>query len=185
MVWQVFGLGVLMVTSVYFCWEFADYELSLRHVSLLGHHYHWSDMLGVILFNFSLVLAIPAWLHEKKDDVSVNGVVNGSTFIATSLYIAVGAMGALALPNVNVNMLSPMVSGAFGPGMQFSCSIFAFFIIRLDILLFSVLTRYSRTLECAATALQTCSWSGFLGPCHGAFIKATPLRICWTGGEFC
>jgi len=102
-------------------------------------------MFGVILFNFALVLAIPAWLFEKKESVSVAKVVHTSTAIALALYIGVGIMGALAIPKVNVNMLTPMVSGAFGIGMQCAASVFAFFIIGLDVPLFSVLTRYNLT----------------------------------------
>lgn len=101
--------------------------------------------MGVILFNFSLVMAIPAWLNEKKETVSVEKVVYGSTAISTALYIAVGILGAFAIPNVNVNLLEPMVSGAYGAGLQLSGSLFAFFIIGLDIPLFSVLCRYNLT----------------------------------------
>jgi hypothetical protein len=55
----------------------------------------------------------------------------------------VGAFGAYAIPQVNPNVLEPMVSGAFGNAMRIGASIFAFFIIGLDIPLFSVLTRYN------------------------------------------
>jgi amino acid permease len=117
--------------------------LTLKHVSVWGHQ--WSDMMGVILFNFSLVLAIPAWLNEKKESVSVRHTIVVSTAISTALYISVGIIGALAIPEVNVNMLSPMTSGAFGRGIQVAASLFAFFIIGLDIPLFSVLARYNLT----------------------------------------
>ena len=142
--WQVFGSGILITTSFYFCFMFMDSEhLSFQNVTWWGHQ--WSDMLGVILFNFTLVLAIPAWLHDKAPSVSVNKVVYGSTAISTGLYIAVGCLGAMAIPRVNVNMLLPMVSGAYGSGMAAASSVFAFFIIGLDIPLFSVLTRYNLT----------------------------------------
>lgn len=61
-------------------------------------------MVGVILFNFALVLAIPAWLHSKKEDVPVRQVVHHSTILSVILYILVGSLGALAIPHVNVNM---------------------------------------------------------------------------------
>jgi hypothetical protein len=141
--WQIFGFAVLTATSIYFCATFSTYELSLKHVSLWGSS--WKGMLGVILFNFALVLAIPAWLHEKKETVNVNQVIQHSTAMSTGLYICVGILGAFAIPKVNVNMLSPMVSGAFGSGIQIAGSVFAFFIIGLDIPLFSVLTRYNLT----------------------------------------
>jgi len=142
--WQIFGFSLLVSISMYFCAVFSTYDhLSFHHVTWWGSQ--WSDMLGVILFNFGLVLAIPAWLHEKRPQVSVNTVVYGSTAISTGLFIAVGSLGALAIPKANVNMLEPMVSGAYGGGMQIAASLFAFFIIGLDIPLFSVLARYNLT----------------------------------------
>jgi hypothetical protein len=100
-------------------------------------------MLGVILFNFGLVMAVPSWLAEKEDHVSVGKVVYGSTTVAVFLYVAVGLLGALSIPNVNANALEPMTSGAFGKPLRIGGSIFAFFIIGLDIPLFAVLTRYN------------------------------------------
>ena len=139
----VVGFVILVTTSVYFCADLSQFHLTLQHASLWGHK--WDDMLGVILFNFALVLAIPAWLHEKKEHVGVGRTVFLSTVISLALYISVGIIGALAIPKVNINLLDPMVSGAFGPGVQVAASVFAFFIIGLDIPLFSVLTRYNLT----------------------------------------
>jgi hypothetical protein len=67
--WQIFGFFVLMVTSMEFIVSFSLYGLAWKHVPMWGGQ--WDRMLGVILFNFSLVLAIPAWLSEKKTSVSV------------------------------------------------------------------------------------------------------------------
>ena len=100
-------------------------------------------MLGVIMFNFGLVMAVPSWLAEKEESVSVGKVVYGSTTVAVFLYVAVGLLGALSIPNVNPNALEPMTSGAFGAPLRIGGSIFAFFIIGLDIPLFAVLTRYN------------------------------------------
>jgi hypothetical protein len=142
--WQIFGFALLCSLSLYFCIAFAGYHsLTLDNVTLWG--FQWSDMLGVILFNFALVMAVPSWLHEKKDTVSVKKVVYGSTAIAMILYVSVGILGAFAIPHVKVNMLEPMVSGAYGKGLQMTGSLFAFVIIGLDIPLFSVLCRYNLT----------------------------------------
>jgi amino acid permease len=112
-----------------------------NNLHLWGREYR--DLLGVILFNFALVLALPAWLHTKKRRVSVKAVVYGSTGISTLLYVAVGTVVAMSIPHANENMLAPMVSGAFGGGIQAASSLFCFFIIGLDIPLFCVLTRYN------------------------------------------
>ena len=153
--WQILGFGILLSVSGYFCYSFSAYGFNFHNVSWWGHQ--WGGMLGVILFNFSLVLAIPAWLHEKKETVGVRQVVAHSTILSTIIYILVGALGAFAIPKVNLNMLSPIVSGAFGSGVQIAGSIFAFFIIGLDIPLFSVLTRYNLT-HSGLCSERTANW---------------------------
>lgn len=141
---QIFGFLITVVSSIYFCVSFMKSDnLALRHVSLMGKQ--WSNMLGVILFNFALVLAIPSLLYEKSSAVSISRVIHTSTILTTVLYVGVGLLGALTISHVNVNMLSPMVSGAYGEGVQIAASCFAFFIIGLDIPLFSVLARYNLT----------------------------------------
>lgn len=126
--WQIFGFFVLVTSSIYFCFSFWDLgELSLHHVSVMGHR--WSGMLGVIMFNFALCLAIPAWLTEKERSVSTTKTIIESTFIALVLYVGVGLLAALAISHVNINMLDPMVSGAYGYGVQIAATVFAFFII--------------------------------------------------------
>jgi hypothetical protein len=60
---------VLLLISLQFVVSFAMYGFKFHHTPMWGVNY--AKMLGVIIFNFSLVVAIPAWLHEKKTDVSV------------------------------------------------------------------------------------------------------------------
>jgi len=101
--------------------------------------------MGVIIFNFALVLAIPAWLYEKKEEVDVTTVINGSSLLSVILYVVIGGLGALSVPNVSENMLESMMSGSLGKLTQVSASAFAFFIIGFGVPLFSVLTRLSLT----------------------------------------
>lgn len=103
----------------------------------------WSGLFGVILFNFALVIAVPAWLYEKEQSVDVPNVIHGSSALTLVLYMLVGGLGVMSMPNVSDNMLESMESGVYGTSLQIGASIFAFFIIGLGIPLFSVLTRYS------------------------------------------
>lgn len=139
--WQILGFIVLLLASFQFCVVFLFHGLDFSNVSLWGED--WSGLFGVILFNFALVIAVPAWLYEKEASVDVPTVVNGSSALTLVLYILVGALGALSMPNVSDNMLESMESGVYGIGLQIGASIFAFFIIGLGVPLFSVLTRYS------------------------------------------
>lgn len=137
--WQILGFLLLLATSLQFVVQFIWYGLDWSKASWWGTD--WDDLLGVVLFNFALVIAIPAWLYEREPHVDVPTIVHSSSLLSVTLYIAVGLLGSLALPNISDNMLESLMSGAMGPTMQIGASIFAFAIIGLGIPLFSVLTR--------------------------------------------
>jgi lipid-A-disaccharide synthase-like uncharacterized protein len=141
--WQVVGFVVLIITTIQFGIEFLYSGIDLDNISLWGDS--WYNLLGVVLFNFSLVIAIPAWLSEKDPSVDVPTVVWSSSWLSTLLYVICGLLGALAMPSVSENMLESIMSGAFGTRMQFGASIFAFMIIGLGIPLYSVVTRMNLT----------------------------------------
>lgn len=138
---QVIGFLVLLVTSVGFVILFIQegVELTGGEVTLWGTE--WGSLFGVVLFNFALVIAIPAWLFEKEQDVDVPAVVHSSSMLSAFLYIVIGILGATSMPYVSQNMLESLMSGVFGPTMQLTASIFAFFIVGLGCPLFSVLSR--------------------------------------------
>jgi hypothetical protein len=60
---QAMGFLVLLVTSLGFIILFLREGVELDSVSLWGTE--WGSLFGVVLFNFSLVVAVPAWLYEK------------------------------------------------------------------------------------------------------------------------
>ena len=72
-------------------------------------------------------------------------VICNSTHFSAIVYIVVGTLGALALPNISENMLSSMLIGEFGIWIQFSASVFAVSIIGLGVPLFCVLMRLNLT----------------------------------------
>ena len=138
--WQILGFLILLATSLQFVVQFSMWpELSFENTSWWGEE--WTDLLGVIIFNFALAIAIPAWLYEREPHVDVPTVIHVSSVGSVVLYIAIGLLGSLALPNVSENMLESMMSGVFGTWMQIGSSIFAFGIVGLGIPLFSVLVR--------------------------------------------
>jgi len=141
--WQVLGFVVLLVCSVIFVIIFMLEGLNTDYISLWGTS--WGTLFGVILFNYALVIAVPAWLYEKEPTVDVPKVVNGSAILSTILYVLIGALGAMTMPHASQNMLESMMSGTFGIVMQICASVFAFFIIGLGIPLFCVLKRMNLT----------------------------------------
>ena len=141
--WQIIGFLILLITSTQFVIQFSMSNPDWSNVSLWGHD--WDDLFGVVMFNFALVIAIPAWLYEREPHVDVPTVVHSSSVLSVILYVCIGVLGTMALPNVSENMLESMMSGLFGTWMQISASIFAFAIVGLGIPLFSVLTRLNLT----------------------------------------
>jgi len=147
-VWQIVGFIMLLVFSCQFALAFfSDYTRQLpdEHTNLTLWGHQWECLFGIVLFNFTVVTAVPAWLYEKHDKISVPQIIHFSNAGSAFLYIIVGGLGALSMPRVNDNMLSSMIAGAEGPGLQIGASLFAFFIIGLGIPLFSVLLRLNLT----------------------------------------
>lgn len=134
---------MLLVSSVIFVVLFIVGGLHAEYISMWGSS--WDTLFGVTLFNYALVIVVPAWLYEKNPNVDVPTVVNGSSILSTVLYILIGSLGAMTMPHVSQNMLESMMSGTFGIPMQVCASVFAFFIIGLGCPLFSVLTRMNLT----------------------------------------
>mmetsp|Transcript_10313 Transcript_10313/g.24584 ORF Transcript_10313/g.24584 Transcript_10313/m.24584 type:complete len:492 (+) Transcript_10313:311-1786(+) len=142
-VMQVVGFLVLLVTSCGFIVLFLSEGLKTGNLSLWGTE--WGSLFGVILFNFALVIAIPAWLYEKEPHVNVPVVIHSSSLLTSILYISIGVLGAITVPHASQNMLESLMSGVFGTAIQLCSSLFAFFIIGLGCPLFSVLARMNLT----------------------------------------
>jgi len=142
-IFQIVGFIVLIVISFQFAFTFYMEGLDFSNVSWWGDD--WGDMFGIILFNFAVVIAIPAWLYERKPEVCFHTAVTNSSIIGFVLYLIVGGLGALTMPNISDNMLASMMSGAYGTATEVFSMIFCFFIIGLGIPLFSVLTRLNLT----------------------------------------
>jgi len=149
---QIFGYVLLLAISAQFIWVFIMRGLSLTNLSLWGES--WSELFGIILFNYTFTTAVPAWIGEKSEHVHVPEVLNKSNLLGSALYITVGALGALSIPNVSDNMLSSMIIGDFGKTTQISASLFAFFIIGLGIPLFSVLMKMNLVGSGLCTSTQ-------------------------------
>jgi len=58
-VMQVIGFVVLLATSISFIVLFISQGINMDNISLWGTE--WESLFGVVLFNFALVIAIPAW----------------------------------------------------------------------------------------------------------------------------
>lgn len=68
-IWQILGFLMLLVFSAQFIMAFIVGGLNFENLSMWGDTY--THMFGIIMFNFTVVTAIPAWLYEKQPSVSV------------------------------------------------------------------------------------------------------------------
>lgn len=140
---QIFCFAITIAVCIQFMVFFTMQGFHFENISLWGDS--WNELFGIVLFNFTLVTAIPAWLYEKKPEIDVGQVVHYSSGLSSALYILIGLMGALSIQNVSENMLSSMITGEYGVWTQIGASTFAFLIIGLGIPLFSVIMRLNLT----------------------------------------
>jgi hypothetical protein len=179
---QCIGFIVLLVTSIGFIILFIMQGVDLDNVSLWGTE--WGSLFGVVLFNFSLVIAVPAWLYEKEPEVDVPAVVHGSSILSAVLYIFIGILGAVTMPFVSQNMLESLMSGAFGVPMQLCATIFAFFIVGLGCPLFSVLNRLN-LVGSGLMSTNAANWLAVYLPFFSSWIfyqgDAVTALLSWGG----
>jgi len=141
---QILSFFTLMAVCIQFIVGFLYHGIDFSYAPLWGHDL--SDLFGVVLFNFAIVIAVPAWLFEKKKSVSVTSAMNYSFMIGFALYILVGGLGALTMPRVSENMLQSMMSGTFGTVTEVCSLIFTLGVIGVGgIPLMSILLRMNLT----------------------------------------
>ena len=56
------------------------------------------------------MITVPAWLTEKREEVSVNKLVWGASSLASVIYIAFGIMGAMTFQSIGSNSLVLLTS---------------------------------------------------------------------------
>jgi len=139
---QMASLLVLITLSAEFCSEmlFSD-GLDFSNVPLFGDDY--SDVIGTIMFNFAFCPTTPAWLNEKRPEVSVGKVLWSSAFASTILYLAVGIMSAMAFPHAEGNVLQTLSAGRHWLLTKISSFLFGVLVLGPGIPVFCIVMRYN------------------------------------------
>lgn len=57
-------------------------------------------LLGQCVLNYAFVMTVPSWCNEKKRSSNVNKTIWSSVTFATSMYLAIGVLGAMAFPGL-------------------------------------------------------------------------------------
>ena len=55
-------------------------------IPLFGESY--SQLAGVVLFNYAYIVTVPSWLIEKKNDVSVNTTIWSASTLSSVIYLS-------------------------------------------------------------------------------------------------
>jgi amino acid permease len=138
---QLLSFVLLLVFLVEFVWSFFNTGFHRENFKWFGSE--WKELLGVVLFNFSLTATMPAWLHEKRTDLEPGKIIWSSNAIVVVLYCIVGMTGSMSIKHIPPNFLAYLSAGHQGNLTQVCANLFSFFIIGFGIPLFCIIMRYN------------------------------------------
>jgi hypothetical protein len=106
---QLASFAAMFVLVAIFVSEFMTNTGGLDHpLPWVGQDF--SKLGGVVLFNFAYSTTVPAWLQEKKTEVSVNQTIWTSSILATFTYVLFGVTAAMSFDDPGENMLTLLAS---------------------------------------------------------------------------
>jgi len=144
------GVCLSMLVIVFGVWmvDFFLVGLDFERVSMIGPKQ--GKLLGTVIFNYAYVTSIPSWVNEKKEGVSINRSIWGSSLVATALFIVVGLIGGWAFPfpphNDILNVLignDNSVGWAMKMIARISVYLFPIVVLLSSIPVYSIVIRYN------------------------------------------
>lgn len=139
---QIGSFVVLVVLSLEFMIDMGvrqGFNPSL--VPCFGSSY--SNMLGTIMFNFAFCPTIPAWLNEKRREVSTGPVIWSAALSSTLLYLLLGLCGAMAYPHASSNLLETLSAGDTPVVTKVCAFLFGSLVLGLGVPVFCIIMRYN------------------------------------------
>ena len=164
---QIISFATLFVLLAQFYYEFFSRGFQyMDTVPWFGDDY--SQLAGVVLFNYAFSITVPSWLNEKLPEVSVNRTIWTSTILSSLIYITFGMFAAFTFEHAGANLLILLSSTKVHFMTRICAAIFGTSIIGCGIPVFCVIIK---------TALRTggvCSkpWAQFFG-------AAFPYCLSW------
>ena len=86
-------LSMVAILSIWFVF-FSTLGLDAVNMPAFGTDY--SRILGIVVFNYCFVTAVPSWINEKSPSVSIPRSIAQALTGATLIFASLGAIGALA-----------------------------------------------------------------------------------------
>uniref|UniRef100_A0A7S0J1K6 Amino acid transporter transmembrane domain-containing protein n=1 Tax=Calcidiscus leptoporus TaxID=127549 RepID=A0A7S0J1K6_9EUKA len=142
-------------------------EENAKHLNVIGGDS--SNVLGVAVFNFTLLMTIPSWMNEKSPNVSVNHTIWGSMTAAALSFAMIGILGALATEKAADNMLQTLAAPGMPTLTRLSAFLFGVVIIGFGVPVSCIVIRYNIGL------------GKMLSPSSATFISTVlPWLLSWT-----
>lgn len=153
---QLLSFAFMIVLLFQFSTEFIYYR-GLEY-SLPWFGKDWSQLAGVILFNYAFSITVPSWLNEKQKDVSVNRIVWSASTFSSLIYVGFGMLGGMAFQAVSPNVLILLASNQVHLLTRLCAALFGVTIIGCGVPVFCVI------IKTALQHNQVCSpsWALFM-----------------------
>jgi len=155
---QIVSFAILFVLLSQFFFEF--WERGYDYVDTVPWFgTDFSQLAGVVLFNYAFSITVPSWLSEKMPHVSVNRTIWTSTILSSGIYISFGLLAACSFENAGPNMLILLSSSQVHFMTRVCAAIFGTSIIGCGVPVFCVI------IKTALYSGGVCSkpWSQFFG----------------------
>lgn len=158
-------MTVQVASFVFLVFLLFEFEADFIFNRGLTHSINWfgegkySQLVGVILFNYAFAITVPAWLAEKTTDTRINQTIWTSSIFASFLYICFGMLAAFAFEECSDSMLTLLASTEVSLPTRFCAAVFGLTIIGAGVPVFCVIIK--NTLY----TTKTCNayWSFFIG----------------------
>lgn len=139
---QLISFGFLIVLVLQFFNEFHSRGYPYLHtVPWVGGNF--SQLAGVVLFNYAFVITVPSWLSEKKESVPVSRTIWTSTVLCTVMYIIFAILGAASFDEKGSNLLVLLASKKVSLFTRLCSALFGVLIIGCGIPIFCIMIRNS------------------------------------------
>lgn len=136
----------ISVAAIFIIWIalFVGQGLDATRVPVIGDNF--TQVLGVIVFNFAAITSVPSWVNEKKESVSIERSFMLAFPVAVGMFVVLGLMGGLAFAPSQFENGQTILSAVFGLNTKIAKVTFFLFpacVNLTSIPVFSIMQRYN------------------------------------------
>lgn len=159
---QIASFIAFFVLIVQFEWEFHNKGFNfVDSVPWIGNDF--SQLAGVVLFNYAYPITVPSWLNEKKLGVPASSIIWSTSRLSTIVYIVFGLTAAWAFSDTGADMLVVLSSTQVSHRTQLCAAFFSMAIIGSGAPVFCVIV-HSILLGDGHFSPRTCLFLGSIAP---------------------